>query len=81
MYAKLINGALQPAPRHVTVDGYNIWNAPAEVMFSLGWKAVVFTNAPEAPEGYHYAAGWEEDETEITQTWTLVPDDVEAGND
>lgn len=79
MYAKLIDGVLRLAPKHITIGDVNIWNAPAEQMLTQGWKTVVFTEPPEAPSGYYYEAGWEEDETEITQTWTLVelPDDID----
>lgn len=79
MYAKLINGALQTAPKHITIGDKNIWNASAETMLSQGWKLVVFTDAPEAPSGYYYESAWEEDETEIVQTWTLekLPDDID----
>ena len=84
MYAKLIDGALQTAPKHITVDNVNIWNASTETMLSQGWKLVVFTDAPEAPDGYYYESGWEEKDNTIEQTWTLVEitdiDDAEALN-
>lgn len=84
MYAKLIDGALQTAPKHITVDNVNIWNASTETMLSQGWKLVVFTDAPKAPEGYYYESGWEEKDNTIVQTWTLVEitdiDDTEALN-
>lgn len=79
MYAKLINGALQAAPKHITIGNENIWNASAEQMLSVGYKLVVFTDAPEAPEGYYYESGWEEKAETIEQTWTLtkLPDDID----
>lgn len=79
MYAKLISGALQTAPKHITIGNKNIWNASAEQMLSVGYKMVVFTDAPEAPEGYYYESGWEEKADTIEQTWTLVelPDDID----
>ena len=60
-------------------DRENIWNASPEQMLSQGWKLVVFTPQPEAPEGYYYSSDWEEYDAEITQTWTLVPlpDDID----
>ena len=72
MYAKLIDGALQTAPKHITVDNVNIWNASTETMLSQGWKLVVFTDAPKPPEGYYYESVWEEKDSTIEQTWTLV---------
>lgn len=79
MYAKLINGVIQFAPTHITIDDKNIWNATTEQMLSAGWKTVIFSEAPTAPEGYYYESGWEEDESTITQTWTLtpLPDDID----
>lgn len=79
MYGKLIGDLLQTAPDKITVNGNNVWNADAETMLTQGWKLVVFTEPPEAPSGYYYESGWSEDETEITQTWTLtpLPDDVD----
>ena len=78
MYAKLINGALQYAPNHITVNGNNIWNASAELMLDQGWKPVVFTEQPEPEPGYYYESGWKETTKKITQTWTKkeAPDDV-----
>ena len=79
MYAKLINGAIRYAPKHITIGNENIWNASAEQMLSVGYKLVVFTDAPEAPEGYYYESGWEEKAETIEQTWTLtkLPDDID----
>lgn len=79
MYAKLIEGELQYAPKHITIGTNNIWNASAELMLTQGWKLVVFTEPPEAPTGYYYESAWEEDEAEIVQTWTLekLPDDID----
>ena len=79
MYAKLLNGVLKTAPKHITVNGNNIWNADATTMLSQGWKPVVFTDHPEAPSGYMYTDGWTEGDDEIVQTWTLteLPDEVD----
>ena len=79
MYAKLINGALQRAPRKLPGDGTIVYNPPAEMYLAAGYKPVTFTEAPEAPEGYYYESGWEETAEAIVQTWTLVqePDDID----
>lgn len=83
MYGKLIDGALKIAPKKLPGDGVIVYNPPAEMYLAAGYKPVVFTDAPEAPEGYHYESEWEEDEIKITLTWRLVkdPDDAEVGND
>ena len=79
MYAKLIDGILQTAPKHITVGDNNVWNADAATMLTQGWKLVVFTEPPEAPSGYYYESGWTEEDDEIVQTWTLteLPDEVD----
>ena len=79
MYATVKNGELLLAPKHITIGTENIWNASAEQMLSVGYKLVVFTDAPEAPEGSYYESGWEEKAETIEQKWTLVelPDDID----
>lgn len=83
MYGKLNEGNLTIAPRKLEDTGVVVYNPPAEMYFAQGWKPVQFTEAPEAPVGYVYDAGWEEQADAIVQTWTLVPlpddvDDAEA---
>lgn len=83
MYGKLIDGDLRIAPKKLPGDGVVVYNPPAEMYREQGWKPVVFTDAPEAPEGYACECGWEEQTESIVQTWTLVPlpddiDDAEA---
>lgn len=79
MYGKLIDGNLQIAPRKLPGEGVVVYNPPAEMYLAAGFKPVEFTDAPEAPEGYYYDSGWEEQEEAIVQTWTLVelPDDID----
>lgn len=79
-YAKLIDGNLEIAPRKLPGEGVVVYNPPAEMYLAAGFKPVEFTDAPEAPEGYYYDSGWEEQEEAIVQTWTLVelPDDIDA---
>lgn len=85
MYAKRIDGALQIAPKKLPGDGVTVYNPPAEMYAAAGYKPVVFTDAPESPEGYYYESGWEEQPDAIMQTWTPVPlpddiDEAEAYN-
>lgn len=79
MYGKLINEELVIAPKMLPGDGVNVWNPPAEMYLEQGWKPVVFTDEPEAPSGYYYESGWEEQTDEIVQTWSLtpLPDDID----
>lgn len=85
MYAKLIDGNLQIAPKKLPGDGTIVYNPPAEMYLEQGWKPVTFTDEPEAPAGYYYESGWEEQTDAIVQVWTLVPmpddiDEAEAYN-
>lgn len=79
MYGKLISGSVQYAPNKLPGDGVVVYNPSAEMYLAQGWKPVRFTDAPEAPTGYYYESGWEENEDEIVQTWTLtpLPDDID----
>ena len=79
MYAKLIEGALQIAPKKLPGDGVIVYNPPAGMYREQGWKPVTFTDAPDAPEGYYYESGWEEQTDAIVQFWTLtpLPDDID----
>ena len=78
-YAKLIDGALVYAPRkmNTTIDGepYVVYNPPAELLEADGWLPVIYTDPPEAPEGYHYEPTYTEESGEIVQEWELVETD------
>ena len=48
----------------------------------LNGEGVIVYNPPaEAPSGYYYESGWEEQTDAIMQTWTLtpLPDDIDDG--
>ena len=79
MYGKLIDGALQIAPKKLPGDGVIVYNPPAEIYLEQGWNPVTFVDPPEAPSGYYYESGWEEQTDAIMQTWTLtpLPDDID----
>ena len=77
MYAKLQNGMLRSAPKTVTWNGCTVNNPYADKLMELGYKPVVYTDMPEnTTEGKYYESSWEESDTEIIQTWTLVDDPV-----
>lgn len=79
MYGKLIDGELQIAPKKLNGDGVVVYNPPAEMYLERGWKPMQYTDMPEAPVGYYYESGWEEQTDAIVQTWTLtpLPDDID----
>lgn len=68
-YAKLVNGEIQFAPNPIHVGGNLIGNPTADLMLSLGWKPVVFSDPPESD--YLTEPEWLEKEHEIVQTWTI----------
>lgn len=77
MHAKLQNGFLRSAPKTIVLDGHTINNPLPEELEQLGYKQVVYVDMPiEATEGKHWESGWTEEETEITQVWTLVDNPV-----
>ena len=83
MYGKLENGDLIEAPKKLPVSDTTVWNPRDEQYRAAGYKPVRFTDAPEAPSGYVYEPGWEEQDEAIVQVWTLAPlpddiDDAEA---
>lgn len=73
MYAKLVNGALRRAPNKVIHNGKTVCNPKEDILAELGYQKVAYTDMPtDAPEGKHYELSWEQTDTEIIQTWTLV---------
>lgn len=77
MYAKLINGTLQSAPKRVIYNSTTIFNPPPDVLLELGYLPVTYTDMPtDAPDGWHYESHWRQADTEIVQVWELVEDPV-----
>lgn len=86
-YAKLIDGKIVFAPRKITVEqeieeeivSFVVYNPNSELIEVNGWLPIVYTDEPgDAPEGYYYLPGWDEEDGQIVQTWELVeePDDI-----
>lgn len=71
MFAKLIDGNLQIAPKKLPVDGAIVYNPPESIYLAAEYKLVTFTDEPKAPSGCYYEPGWEEQTEAIVQTWTL----------
>lgn len=68
-YAKLVNGALQYAPRNKgSVSNYN---QDVTAMLADGYLPVEETEYPK--DGNNYSASYAEAEGKIVQSWTLVP--------
>ena len=72
MYGKLINNNLTIASRRLTIDGCVIFNPTGEQYEAAGFLPVIYTDAPEAPEGYYAVAQWEEQDGEIVEVWEVV---------
>jgi len=72
MYGKLIDGNVVFAARDQIYDNVKYKPAPAWVLEALGYKEVIYTDAPECPEGKKLESGWTEKEKTIEQTWTIV---------
>ena len=79
MYGKLNDGNIIFAPRMLAGNGVNVYNPPAEMYASQGWKVVRTTQVQEAPIGYYYESSWEETPNEIIQIWTLkeLPEELD----
>jgi hypothetical protein len=71
-YAKLIDGFPVYAPNPILHDGLWYGNPPGEVYEAEGYKPVIYTDMPIAPEGYYYEEKWTESENSITQSWELI---------
>lgn len=77
IFAKLISGTLRRAPNKVTYNGKTIFNPPEDILLSLGYLPVTYTDMPaDASEGQYYESSWSQTDTEIVQLWTLVDDTV-----
>lgn len=80
MKAKLINSELVPAPRAITIGQTHYNPAPVSWLAENGYKPIRYTEAP-TEEGKYAVSHWEDTETEIVQTWELLPLPDEIQND
>lgn len=78
-YAKLIDSAIHYAPNPILIGENYIGNPPASVYEAEGYKPVRYTDPPEVEPGYIAVPGWEEQDEEIVQVWTVEeePDEVD----
>jgi hypothetical protein len=66
MYAKIVNGYLQPAPREFIENNKRIIGFTDEFLRKRGYKPVVFTDPPSETAMPVYT----ETEDNIVQSWT-----------
>lgn len=78
-YAKLIEGELIFAPNPILVDGNWMGNPPGSIYEADGYKVVRYTDPPTVEPGYIAVPGWDEEEDEIVQVWSIEeePDEVD----
>jgi len=77
-YAKLINGVIEYAPKKIKHDDSITYNPPVEMITELGYKPLIETPMPEAPEGFHYVLSYRDDGTNIIYVWTMFEDEPDA---
>ena len=78
MYGKLINGALQLAPKKIKQGDSITYNPTAETLEALGYKPIVYTEQPQTEIGYTAECSWIDEGEQITQVWTVVERDLYA---
>lgn len=72
MYAKLINGTIEFAPKKIKQDESTIYNPPVEMLLQKGYKPIIETPMPEPEEGYYYELSYKDEGEQIVYVWTLV---------
>ena len=78
-YGKFEGGSFIFAPAMLTVGDVTIYNPTDEILLATGFKPMIYSDPPDAPEGYYYDSEWEETADSIVQVWTLtpLPDDID----
>lgn len=71
-YAKLIDSKIQYSPNPILHNGLWYGNPPGSIYEAEGYKPIIYTDMPIAPEGYYYEEKWTESENSITQSWELI---------
>lgn len=82
-FAKLENGIPKRAEKYMRFGDVGVLYPSDELLIEHGYKRISYEGpADPAPEGYHWeAAGWDETEDEIRQTWNAVADPVPSDAD
>ena len=71
MYGKLVNGELRGAPRPIKTEQGDVFTNDPALLLHYGYKPIITAEYPS--DGKSYIDSWAETETEITQTWTELP--------
>lgn len=75
MFGKLVNGALYLAPKILMVNGEKVVYPSEDLLRSLEYKEVIYTEVPNMREGYHVIAGWAEQDGKLVQKWNYESDE------
>ena len=73
-YGKLVDGNLCVMPWNTihNINGVNtVLNDPAALL-ALGYKQIVFTQPPEAQDGFAAVSHWAENDTSLVQVWEMA---------
>ena len=73
MYGKLTEGKITYAPNSVIYGDKRIINPSEEVLLSLGYYPITYTEPPVTKYGYCAIGGWDQIESGIVRTWTVEP--------
>ena len=71
MYAKLVNGYPQYAPRRMRVVDSWVYNPTPAMLEAGGYMPVIETPAPEVDEQHYAVPQWGIVDGEIVQSWTV----------
>lgn len=74
-YGKIINGVLCYAPKKIKHGDSITYNPPVEMILQEGYKPIIETEMPEAPDGYHYELSYADEGDNIVCVWTLFEDE------
>lgn len=74
MYAKLSDNTLQIAPKQVQWAGQTVINPSEDILLSLGYLPMQYTDPPAVDDVYYAAPHWTQTETSIVQEWDVRKD-------
>lgn len=70
-YGKLVNGAIEYAPKSFDTPGGVMLNPTEQTYLARGWKKIVDVAPPALGGYYSVATGWEEGETVIDRIYEM----------
>lgn len=80
-YGKLIDGNLINFKQPIRTSDGDIFTNDQGIITQYGYKKIVYTEPPEAPEGYYPEPKWTETDTQIVQEWEFIPLPPEEATD